>query len=276
MSVVAGQGDAARSMALLWRAPGAGGTRSAPGPRPALTVDEIVAAAIAVADEAGMAGLSMRAVGARLDRTAMALYTYVPSKGELVDLMYDRAHGELPTHYDLTEGWRPAVTSWARDLWAFYVRHPWTLSVSYARPVLGPDEQAVLEALVRILFEAGLSARVLRRVVGALFHFVRGAAATVADSQRAAVATGMSDEQWWSTRSALLQQVAPDFAERFPMLVRLGVEAAAEERAFLEGGRAPHLEDEATENFSVGLDVLLDGIELSRSVQGAVASGRTA
>jgi AcrR family transcriptional regulator len=275
VSVVAGHGDAARSMALLWRAPDV--PRSAPGPRQALTVDEIVAAAIEVADEAGMAGLSMRAVGARLGRTAMALYTYVPSKAELVDLMYDRAHGELPTHYELAEGWRPAVTSWARDLWAFYIRHPWTLTVSYARPVLGPDEQAVLEALVRILFEAGLSARVLRRVVGALFHFVRGAAAAVADSRRAAAATGMSDEQWWSTRSALLQQVAPDFAERFPMLVRLGVEAAAEERdAFLEGGRAPDLEDEATENFAVGLDVLLDGIERNRSAQVAVASGRTA
>ncbi|MFC7447073.1 TetR/AcrR family transcriptional regulator [Rhodococcus daqingensis] len=265
MSVVAGQGDAARSMALLWRAPVAADPRPAPGPRPALTVDEIVAVAIAVADEAGMAGLSMRAVGARLGRTAMALYTYVPSKSELVDLMYDRAHGELPTDYDLDEGWRPAATSWAQDLWAFYIRHPWTLSVSYARPVLGPGEQAVLEALVRILFEAGLSARVLRRVVGVLFHFVRGSAAAVAESRRAAVATGMSDEQWWSTRSALLQQVAPDFAERFPMLVRLGVAAAEEERhGFRDGGRAPQLEDEALENFAVGLDVVLDGVERGR------------
>src|SRR5438045_4162211 len=91
----AGQGDARRSMSLLWRTKEAkggqpAGKRSAPGPKPALSVDAIVDAGIALADAEGLSALSMRAVGARLGRTAMALYTYVPSKSELLDLMYDR------------------------------------------------------------------------------------------------------------------------------------------------------------------------------------------
>jgi hypothetical protein len=59
MPVFAGQGDPARSMALLWRTPG---PRTGPGPQPGLSVDAIVATANAVADSDGLAGLSMRAL----------------------------------------------------------------------------------------------------------------------------------------------------------------------------------------------------------------------
>lgn len=257
MVVFAGQGDARRSMALLWRAAGSGDVRTSPGPKPGLSADVIVDAAIAVADAAGMAGLSMRAVGERLGCTAMALYTYIPSKSELVDLMYDRALAELLTDYAGRAGWRAAATSWAEDTWTFYLRHPWVLQVSSARPVLGPNEFVVRETVARILYQTGLEARVLRSSVGALFHFVRGSAQTIAESRQAATATGVSDEQWWLARSALLEEVAPDFAERFPMGI------------WLESGRTfrpedettPYLEREAKENFEVGLTVLLDGIE---------------
>ena len=107
MVVFAGQGDARRSMALLWRATGPE-PRTGPGPKPGLSVDMIVDAAIAVADEQGMAALSMRAVGERLGRTAMALYPTCPGESELIDLMHDRALAELPTGYDLgSAGGRP-------------------------------------------------------------------------------------------------------------------------------------------------------------------------
>jgi AcrR family transcriptional regulator len=255
--IFAGQGDARRSMALLWRTSGAGYVRTGPGPKPGLSVDLIVDAAIAVADAEGMAALSMRAVGERFERTAMALYTYVSNKTELVDLMYDRALAELPTEYERGAGWRSATTSWAGDLWAFYLRHPWVLQVSQARPVLGPNEYLVLETVVRILAETGLEARMLRRIVGALFHFVRGTAQTIAESRQAATATGVSDEEWWFARSALLAEVAPDFAERFPMVTRLEHEGAFQ----FDDETVPYLERDARETFDVGLTILLDGIE---------------
>jgi AcrR family transcriptional regulator len=250
--VFAGQGDPARSMALLWRAPGA---RTGPGPKPGLSVDAIVAAAIAVADADGLAGLSMRAVAERLGVTAMALYTYVPGKDELVDLMYDGAYAELPVRYDPGEGWRAAVTSWATDLVRCYVRHPWALQVSFARPVLGPNEQAVVEALARVLRQAGLPAAVARRVVSLLFYVVRGTAQAVAESRLAA--TRGSEQAWWSGRVAALRQVAPDFARRFPDSAWLAGAGAARRR----GDSTPYLEREAMEAFTVGLTVLLDGIE---------------
>jgi AcrR family transcriptional regulator len=251
--IFAGQGDPARSMALLWRTPG---PRTGPGPKPGLNVDAIVAAAIAVADTDGLAGLSMRAVAERLGVTAMALYTYVPGKDELVDLMYDGAHAELPVGYDLGQGWRAAVTAWAGDLLGCYLDHPWALQVSFARPVLGPNEQAVVEALARILRQAGLPAAVARRVVSLLFSVVRGTAQTVAESRQAA-AGGASEEAWWSSRAGALRQVAPDFARQFPDSVWLAGAGTTHRR----DDAAPYLEREAMAAFSTGLTVLLDGIE---------------
>ncbi|MEV6046145.1 TetR/AcrR family transcriptional regulator C-terminal domain-containing protein [Streptomyces xanthochromogenes] len=263
MVIFAGQGDARRSMALLWRSAGPKGTRSAPGPKPALDVDTIVAAGIAVAEEQGMSALSMRAVGSWLGRTAMALYTYVPSKSELVDLMHDRVLTELPTEYDTAAGWRAAITEWAEDTWSFYLRHPWVLQVSQARPVLGPGEYAQLETVVRILGGVGLEPLRVRRVIAVLFQFVRGMARVAAERRQAAPETGVSDEEWWMERTALLTEVAPDFAERFPALAALeshATAAAADDAGKEPADATPHLEREAKEAFRVGLELILDGI----------------
>jgi AcrR family transcriptional regulator len=260
VGVFAGQGDPGRSMALLWRGSDVAGARRVPGPKPGLTVDAIVEEAIAVADAHGMAGLSMRAVADRLGVTAMALYTYVPGKAELIDLMYDEAHFELPTEYDRSEGWRTAVTLWAHDLVAFYVRHPWVLQVSFARPVLGPNEQMVLEVLVGILRETGLTAGVVRRVVSVLFHLARGTAQTIAESRLAAAESRTSEREWWSRRVAALSDVVPDFAQRFPMSAWLASEGAAQ----TTDETTPYLEREANEALAVGLTVLLDGIDATR------------
>jgi AcrR family transcriptional regulator len=242
-------------MALLWRTPS--GAEQKPGPKQGLTVDAIVAAAIEIADEHGMAALSMRAVGERLGRTGMALYTYVPSKSELVDLMYDTVIAEAHHTHDLTGGWRPALTAWAEDLWAFYLRHPWVLQVSQARPVLGPNEYVVLDEVLRILFETGLGPAALRQLTGALFQFVRGVAQVVAEAREAAAATGTGDDEWWYARSALLEEMATDFDRRFPMVARL-----AQAGGFtLADETVPYQEQAATETFRTGLTALLDGIE---------------
>ncbi|MBL1068742.1 TetR/AcrR family transcriptional regulator [Streptomyces sp. 7-21] len=259
MVVYAAQGDPRTTMALLWR--GAGGEpparRRGPGPRQQLSVEAIVDAAITLADRDGMAALSMRSVGEQLGRTAMALYTYVPGKRELIDLMHDRVMAELPTDYSGHEGWRAALTAWAEDAYAFYLRHPWVLQVSRVRPVLGPNEFAAEETVVGILRHGtGLDARTLRGVVGSLNHFVRGAAQVAADARQAVRETGVTDEEWWASRSAVLQQVAPDLADRFPGLVWLETARAK------EGTDAgAYLERDAEVSFRDGLALLLDGIE---------------
>lgn len=254
MVVFAGQGDARRAMALLWRT----STREPrPGPKPGLSVDAIVTAAIEVADAQGMAALSMRAVGDRLGCTAMALYTYVPSKSELVDLMYDTAIAEVPHDYDLAGGWRPALTAWAEDLLAYYLRHPWVLQVSQARPVLGPNEYAVLDTVLRIMFATGLPPVELRRVTSVVFQLVHGVAKTIAEAREAAGATGTTDDEWWHARSGLLEELAVDFTERFPMVAKL----AAAGGFTMADETQPYQEQASFEMFRAGLTMVLDGIE---------------
>ena len=69
----------------------------------------IVAAAIQLADAEGLAALSMRRVADHLGVAAMSLYTYIPSKAELMDLMMDAVYGELEQPDDLESGWRPKL-----------------------------------------------------------------------------------------------------------------------------------------------------------------------
>jgi AcrR family transcriptional regulator len=267
--VYAGQGDARRAMALLWRRAESAGQRTGPGPKPGLSVDVIVAAAIAIADADGMSALSMRAVGERLGCTAMALYTYVANKGELIELMYDQVLAELAVDYDHDAGWRAATMAWSGDLLAFYLRHPWVLAVSQARPVLGPNEYVVLENVVRILGQTGLAGRLIWRTVSALFQFVSAVARTIAETRRAATVTGVSDEDWWFARSAELTRVAPDFEQRFPSLAALSADGV-----FDQGDDStPYLEREATETFEMGLGVLLDGVEIAAGTRGSQHHG---
>lgn len=266
MTIFAGQGDSAQSMALLWGTPDtprspAENPRKTPGPKRTLNLGTIVEAAIAAADANPTADVSLRAVADRLGCTPMALYTYLPGKAELLDLMYDRAHAELPAPHHPDEEWRTAATTWARQLRAFYLRHPWILRVSHARPVLGPHEQAVLETLAGILLRTGLPTATLRGVVAALFHLVRGNAQTTAEARMAATSTGVPDQQWWAGRSALLQRLAPDFAERFPMSARLATAQPTPTR----DDATPYLENRADETFATGLAVLLQGIEATGS-----------
>jgi hypothetical protein len=177
--------------------------------------------------------------------------------------MYDGAHAELPGRDDPGEGWRAAVTSWAADLVGCYLQHPWVLQVSFARPVLGPNEQAVVEALARILRQAGLPPAVARRVVSLLFSVARGTAQAVAESRLAAAAGGASEQAWWASRAAALRQVAPDFAQRFPDSAWLAGAGAAHGH----DDPTPYLEREAMEAFTVGLGVLLDGIQAAMTAR---------
>ncbi|WP_051865778.1 TetR/AcrR family transcriptional regulator C-terminal domain-containing protein [Streptomyces griseus] len=158
----------------------------------------------------------------------------------------------------------PPASGLAGDGWDFYLRHPWVLQVSQARPVLGPNEYAVLEALLRILRAAGLEATLVRRVVGTLYHFVRATAQTAAEALRAGAETGVDDTEWWYARSAVMGQVVPDFAERYPTVHWLNsaaAEAAAKDEAsHADDADVPYLVREAKRTFDAGLAVLLDGV----------------
>src|SRR6266496_4469960 len=103
------------SAELLW------GQRERPsrGPKPGLSLDGIVRAAIKIADAEGLDAVSMQRVAAEFGFATMSLYRYVPGKSELIDLMIDTAIGPPPDLSVIPGGWRPKLTVWARHTWAF-------------------------------------------------------------------------------------------------------------------------------------------------------------
>jgi AcrR family transcriptional regulator len=258
-----GRGEGTRSMTLLW------GLREGRrrGPRPGLSLDQIVRAAVELADRDGLEAVSMRRVADMLRVGTMTLYTYVPGKGELMDLMLDRVYGE----HDL-EGpgppqadWRAALETVARHQWALYERHPWTLSIASGRSVLGPNEITSYEAVLARVEHLGLPARETVAMVDALSMFVRGAARDAAEARGATEATGISETQWWHEREAILSEVMT--AERFPSLTRLG-----EAGGFDVPPDTPDYNLRfAMDDFEYGLARLLDGFEVAVARHGRQA-----
>src|SRR5690349_13999069 len=151
-----GGSDFRVSLKLLW------GKHEPPqrGPKRALTVEQIVEAAIALADAEGIENVSMRRVAERLGVGAMSLYRYVPSKAELLDLMLDTIHAEhanaeAPAD---SEPWRTRLEWHARQSRALIQRHPWMLHVRMGqRPPLGPNIIAVFNAYLGTVRDLGLT-----------------------------------------------------------------------------------------------------------------------
>ncbi|GAA2458990.1 TetR/AcrR family transcriptional regulator [Actinomadura vinacea] len=247
-----GAGDPKRSVELLW------GVQPRPrrGPRPRLTAADIVTTAIAVADADGLDALSMRRIAETLGVAPMSIYTYVPGKSELIDLMLDRAYGELdPSGGDHDgpgggeqAGWRERLERIARDHWELFHRHPWMLQVATGRPPLGPNLLDKYERELRAVDGLGLGDLEMDSVVALVTGFAESSARTSVNAARAEQRTGMSDRQWWEAVAPVLQELVDP--ARYPLGTRVGAVAGQEHGAAFGPGHA----------FEFGLERVLDGI----------------
>lgn len=245
----AGRGDPARTMALLWD-----GDTPTPrrGPRQRLDLVGIVDTAVAAADRSGTGALSMRALAQALGIGPASLYTYVPGKAELLELMVDRVVGgqRLPT---ADAGWRSGLRELAVDDLAAFRAHPWLLQVATSRTVFGPNVVARYDAALGLLDGLGLAAVDVAGCVAAVESYTRGAASAVVEAELAPARTGSSDDEWWARRAPLLDERLGD---RFPRLSKL-----AEAGAFTVSADAlPYTLQRALDRFGFGLELVLDAI----------------
>jgi AcrR family transcriptional regulator len=229
-------GNQARSVELLWGQE----KRPSRGPKPALSTDRIVRAAIGIADTEGLAAVSMQRVASEFGFTTMSLYRYVPGKEQLIDLMIDTAAGEPPALSAMTGGWRPKLAEWARQTAAIFHRHPWFLSAVPQR-IMGPQQLGWLECAVAALDGSGLAGDDLVGAVLAVNGQVRSMAPFAVDQT-----TGPDDltpEQWGSA----LVHLMLEHPEKFPAL----------NTAIAAGAFGPPDGD----GMDFGLNLVLDGIE---------------
>ena len=232
---------------LLWRRT-LGTPQGSRGPRQRVSVDEVVRAAIAVADEEGLTAFSMRKVADRLGLKLMSIYTYVPGRSELIGLMVDEVIGEkgFPPHEGTL---RERMAGVARQGWNEYHRHPWLLQVDNTRPWIGPNGCDLYEWQLAAIEGAGFTDLEMDQVVTLLSGFAASAARTSIDSRRTAEESGISDAQWWEINAPVLERVMPPGS--YPLGGRVGTVAGQEYNAVGDPERAFHF----------GLDRILDGLE---------------
>lgn len=238
----AGIEAAEHALKLLW------GVRKQPGrgPKRGLSVERIVTAAIEVADEEGLEALSMRRVATEIGVGVMSLYTYVPGKAELTELMMDAVLGEMKRPDSAAGGWRAKLALYARESWRLSHRHPWTLQLPLSRGLLGPNQTAMLDSALHAVSGLGLTENEMVSLFFVVVGYVQGAARTALDQAHTEQATGVTDEQWWSTYGRLMSEYMGD-ARCYPTLTSLSSSAWT-------------FNDPEAE-FEFGLQRVLDGIE---------------
>ena len=139
---------------LIWLRP----ERSTRGPAPTHSRAAIAAAAIALADAEGVAGVSMRKIAAALGAGTMSLYNYVPKKEHLFDLMLDAVAGEVALPDAPSGDPRADLKEFARQHLAAMRRHPWVPALLLTRTTIGPNSLRHVEyflAVVADLDESG-------------------------------------------------------------------------------------------------------------------------
>jgi len=216
--------------------------RAEPVRRIPITLDRIVAGALALIDREGLSALSMRNLATELGTGTTTLYRHVAGKDEVLVLVADAVLEETQALHPLDGmGWRPVIAELAHAMRAALTAHPNVAPVFATAVPVGPNSLRGRELTLRVLRERGFNETLAADVYTAVAHQVL---------------------------ASVLQEPMNDFRAG-----GLGASKSLTLRDFyrsLPAGQYPHLvglADEltsrtATEEFEFGLGCLLDGVEL--------------
>ena len=209
-------------------------------------MSSITATAFEIADAEGIAAVTMRGLTSRLGLASpMALYTYVPSKAELIDLMVDACFANFVLDVAATPallGDRVRAVADANH--ALDRQHPWLADVSIERPPLGPGQLRKYELELVVLDGLGLSDHEMDLTLSLVIALVRTHAASVAAARAAE-----DEAAWWAAAGpALARHVT---ATDYPLASHVGRTAGETH------GRA----HDAHLAYAFGLERITDGLQ---------------
>jgi AcrR family transcriptional regulator len=221
------------------------------GPRPGLSADAIVGAAVQVADTEGIEAVSMARVAKELGFTTMSLYRHVASKDELLQLMWDASATGAEGVVLEGDGWRARLRFWAVVQRDMLDRHPWITQMPMAVPPLGPNSMHFAERGLAAFDGTGLPHADRMRMIGLISSYTLNEARMAHDAARA-VKKAMEAGQppgplTMLNYEALLRELIDE--RTFPRLHRMAWSASPGQP-----------QDERAE-FLFGLDVILDGVQ---------------
>jgi AcrR family transcriptional regulator len=201
---------------------------------------------VELADEAGVSGLTMRHLADQLDVEAMSLYHHVRNKDALLDGMVDLVFGEIELpRADAV--WRSELHRRSVSMHDVLLRHPWAINLLNSRtnPVMGSlrHNDAVLGCLRSGGFSVVGAAHAISVLDSYLFGFVLQELTLPFDT------SGRSSQELASVAAGVMQQMGE---AGLPHLAEMITEHA------LKPGYA------YGDEFEIGLDLLLDGLERHR------------
>ncbi|HET9518800.1 MAG TPA: TetR/AcrR family transcriptional regulator C-terminal domain-containing protein [Actinoplanes sp.] len=232
------------------------------GRRQGLSVDVVIATAVEVADADGLDAVTMRRVAQALGVVPMTLYTYVPDKAALLDLMLDQLYLTMPRQQTHGQSWRARLTAVAAENKEFFDRHPWATEVSRSRPPLGPGLMAKYEHELRAFDGTGLDEVTTDAALTFLLGFVQSSARAAADARKAIEHSAQTDAQWWAANGPRLAVYLDPAA--YPTAARVGPVAG-------EALQSAFNPDHA---YEFGLQRVLDGLAVLIQSRAATSSRR--
>jgi AcrR family transcriptional regulator len=151
--------------------------------RSPLDEDRIVGAALGVIREDGLAGLSMRRLGAQLGVDPMAVYHHVANKQLLLALVVARVVAEVPTP-DPDLPWADRVRRWAQAYWEVVAANRALMAAALADPVIASGGLPILEPLRAAVADSGIDPGLVEANVFLVVDVVHGSALGTTDPRR--------------------------------------------------------------------------------------------
>ncbi|WNM28165.1 TetR family transcriptional regulator [Demequina capsici] len=211
-------------------------------PRSPLSRVRVIAEALTLADQAGLDGLSMRALAERLGVVPMALYKHVSNKEELLDALVDAVIAEVaPGTVD--GGWKAQAREQLLAARRTMLRHPWAWRAIETREAPSPAALDRMEVMIATLRAGGLSAPLVHHVMHALGSRLWGFSQEV-------FATGPQP-----TDPGIAAQAMEMMAARWPRVLESAMSTLHQQGSAV----GPGCDDETEYLFAI--DLILDGAE---------------
>ena len=229
--------------------------------KPRYTREQIVAAALRIADTEGFDAVTMKRIAAELGAGTMTVYYYVRNKTDIVALMQDAIlAGLLIPGRELPAGWREAIAAIARRTRQVLMAHPWSLT-SLNDAQFGPNAIRHVEQSLAAVAGTGLPAAARLEFIAIVDDYVSGNVLhTVESLARARAAEEDPAMVTAAITYGLTQLQTGDFPE-LSALYKLS--ALYEGSSAAQGGEpaGPPMTDAAlASQFERGLQALLDGL----------------
>lgn len=216
------------------------------GRRERLNRERVLQAAVGLADQAGIAAVSMRGLAQQLGVVPMALYKHVADKDELLDGMVDVVIGEIdPPGPGLD--WKSAVRQRILSARRAVLRHPWARQAIESRTNRTTAVLRYMDSLAGAFHTGGFSADLTHHVMHALGNRIWGFSPELFSEPEPEDRQPLSPEA--------LEAMAREFAKEYPNILAIAMSATEGDLSGVGRGCDEQFE------FEFALDLLLDGVE---------------